>query len=102
VATVTYDPLLQCLIIVVDGGGEAPSTSPSAGEVDRYGPLCLEHGLAMVYSYQLGLDGRLLASEFTPPLCGPALDVCLSSMSSCLLLLLIGLLSLREEASVRL
>jgi hypothetical protein len=34
--------------IVVDGGGNIPITSLSVSEVDHYGSLCLEHGLAVV------------------------------------------------------
>jgi hypothetical protein len=33
---------------MVDGGGDGLGPSLSLGEVDYYGPLCLEHDLAAV------------------------------------------------------
>jgi hypothetical protein len=33
---------------VVDGGSNDPSPCLGGGEVNRYAPLCLEHGLAMM------------------------------------------------------
>jgi hypothetical protein len=56
--------------LAVDGGGDGPGSSPSFGEVDRCGSLLYERGLAMVH---------------------------LSSAGSRSLLLLKGLLLLREE-----
>jgi hypothetical protein len=34
--------------LVVDGGSNVPSPSPGGGEVNHYGPLCLQCGLAMM------------------------------------------------------
>jgi hypothetical protein len=60
---------------------------PSPVTVGCYGPLCLEHGLAMVQFSQLVLNGCSLAREFAPSLCGPVLDV---SLQGVLLVLLIS------------
>jgi hypothetical protein len=34
--------------LTVDFGGDVPSLSPSVGEVDGYGALCLKRGLVVV------------------------------------------------------
>jgi hypothetical protein len=54
----------------------------------------------VVYFGQLGLDGRLLASEFTPPLHDPVPDIYLPSAGSHLPLLLMVLQLLKLEPSV--
>jgi hypothetical protein len=83
--------------LAVDGGGDGPGSSPSFGEVDRCGSLLYERGLAMVQLGELGFNGCSLAGELVLPLCGFALDIHLSSAGSRSLLLLKGLLLLREE-----
>jgi hypothetical protein len=77
--------------LAVNGGGNVPSLSSGIGEVNHYGPLCLEHGLVVVQFDQLSLNGHSLTDEFTSLLCSPALSGGLSSVGSRLLLLLIDL-----------
>jgi hypothetical protein len=86
--------------IEVDDGSDVPSPSSGGGEVNCYAPLYLECRLAVVQFDELGLDGRSLIDKLASPLCSPTLDVDLSSMRSCLLLLLVGLLLLRREPRV--
>jgi hypothetical protein len=76
--------------LTVYGSGDVPCSSSGVGEVDRYDPLCLMHELAVVYFGQLGLNGRSLVGDFTSPVCGPMLNVCLPNVGLHLLLLLIG------------
>jgi hypothetical protein len=71
--------------LIVDGSGNVPS--PIVSEVDCYGLLCLEHGLAVVQFGQLGFHGRSFTDKFIPTLRGPALGV---SLLNTLLVLLIG------------
>jgi hypothetical protein len=54
--------------LVVDGSGDVPSLCLCGGEVNHYGPLYLEHGLAIMQFGQLGIDGRSLDGEFASPL----------------------------------
>jgi hypothetical protein len=86
---------------MVDDGSDVPGLSPGGGELNRLDSFRLKHGLVMVHLSQLGLNGHLLTSEFTSPLCRPALSVDLRSTGSHLLPFLIGLLSLKRKPGVR-
>jgi hypothetical protein len=81
--------------ITVYVGSDIPSLSSGIGDVDHYGPLCFECG-------QLDLNGYSLADEFTSLICCSVPNVCLSSMSSRLLPLLIGFQPVRRVPYVRL
>jgi hypothetical protein len=52
--------------VTVDDGCDVPSLSSSVGEVDHFGLLCLEHGLAVVQFSQLGFNGCSFSSKFAP------------------------------------
>jgi hypothetical protein len=80
-----------------DDNSDGPGPSSGFGEVDAGGPFHPQCSLVSMWFGQLGVEGCLLTGKLVMTLSHPQLDVNLSSMDSCLMLLLLGLLLNREE-----
>jgi hypothetical protein len=77
---------------MVYGGSNGPGLSSVFGEVDGGGLLHPQLSLVSMLFSHLAIEGYLLTGKLIMRLNHPQLSVDLSSMDSCLLLILIGLL----------